>query len=102
MRPTPASKIDRVLLDTEAWDDAILSGRDGPESAEDGMGLKITYSGTGTVPSVTLNGPDGEIELVGEAEIGLAARALASADWLARNFGPPMSLEDWRKQQEAR
>ena len=54
-----------VLLDTEDRYDAWNTGRDAPENYRDGMGLLIVYDGTGTIPSVTLNGPDGQIEFTG-------------------------------------
>jgi hypothetical protein len=92
----PAAHHDRVVLDTGEWSDAILTGRDGPETPEDGMGLRITYVGTGTIPSVTLNGPDGEIELVGQQEIMQATDALVTCNRLASGFGLPIPYHRWR------
>ena len=93
--------LEHVLLDTEDYADARLTGRDRPESARDGMGLRIVYDGTGTIPSVRINGPDGEVELTGAAEISHAARALTRGGELARSFGPPITLEAWRAMHRA-
>lgn len=86
-----------VLLDTSHRFDAGITDRDGPEHYSDG-GLKIAFDGTGTIPSTTINGPDGEIELCGLAEIRAAADALQGALKLAIAFGPPIPLHEWRRQ----
>lgn len=86
-----------LLLDTADPFDAAITGRDGPESHTDGQGLKVSFDGTGTIPSITLNGPDGEIELVGIAEIRAATGALKSGLKLAEAFGDPIPLHEWRK-----
>lgn len=67
-----------VLVDTADWSDAILTGRDGVEDLSHGEpGLRIAYDFSYGHPSVTLNGPDGEIMLSGIAEINYAANALS-------------------------
>lgn len=98
-RPT-AQRLARqahVLLDTEDPYDAWKTGRDGPEDARDGQGLRITYDGTGTGPSVTLNGPDGETDLFGLSEIRAVQAALTSALRYAEAFGELIPVDQWRK-----
>ena len=95
--PQRATRQLHVLLDTEDRYDAWNTGRDGPESYSDGDGLRIAFDGTGTLPCVTLNGPDGEIELRGESEIRAAWGALRCATRLAEAFGPPIPLATWRR-----
>ena len=73
----PAAHVDRTLFDYN--------------------GLTISYVGTATLPSVLINGPDGEIELVGETEIHDAAVALARGARMAENFGPRLDFDVWRK-----
>lgn len=89
-----------VLLDTEDRYDAWNTGREAPESFSDGDGLRVMFDGTGTIPSVILNGPDGEIELRGESEIRAVWNALRSGTRMAEAFGPPIPLEQWRKLNE--
>lgn len=89
-----------VLLDTEDRYDAWNTGRDGPESFQDGEGLRISFDGTGTLPCITINGPDGEIELRGESEIRAAWNALRCGTRLAEAFGPPIPYATWRKLNE--
>lgn len=60
-------------------------------------GLLIAYDGTGPAPLVTLDSPDGQIELHGYDEIRAARRALHCGERLARSFDPPPSLAHWRK-----
>ena len=81
---------ERALLDTADPGDARATGRDGPESWRDGTGLKIAYAAS-SVPVVTLNGPDGQIELCGVAEIRTVRKALERAEQMAVAFGPPRS-----------
>ena len=98
-RPTsvPLARRAHTLLDTEDHYDAWNTGRDGPESYQDGEGLRILYDGTGTLPCVTLNGPDGEIEFRGVSEIRAVWSALRSAVRYAEAFGPPIPLARWRQ-----
>jgi hypothetical protein len=86
-----------VLLDTEDRYDAWNTGRDAPEDYRDGMGLLIVYDGGGTVPNVTMNGPDGQIEFTGEAEIKAVYSAMRCAARYAEAFGPPIPLALWRQ-----
>ena len=96
---SPRSIVQRelILLDTEDPFDAGITGRDGPESPKDGLGLRIVFDGTGTIPSITINGPDGEIELCGLAEIRAVADALNGGLKLAKAFGDPIPYHVWRK-----
>ena len=86
-----------VLLDTEDPYDAWNTGRDGPESASEGDGLMMAFDGTGTIPHVTISGPDGEIELRGVSEIRAAWAALKSGLRMAEAFGPPIPDHIWRQ-----
>jgi hypothetical protein len=87
-----------VLLDTEDRYDAWSTGRERPESLDDdGCGLRIAYDGTGTVPSMTINGPDGEIELCGVDEIRAVNGAMRSGLRYAEAFGDPIPYPEWRK-----
>lgn len=99
IRPIPqrATRGLHVILDTEDRYDAWNTGRDGPESFQDGDGLRVMFDGTGAIPQVTINGPDGEIELRGESEIRAAWNALRCGVRMAEAFGPPMSLAAWRR-----
>ena len=87
----------RLLLDTADRFDAWTTGREAPESYQDGQGLLIVYDGEGTLPSVTVNGPDGEIEFVGAEEIHAVTAAMRCADKLAQAFGPRIPLLQWRR-----
>lgn len=100
-RPTSQAVARRAhtLLDTEDRYDAWNTGRDGPESHQDGEGLRISYDGTGSIPHVTFNGPDGEIELRGVSEIRAAWGALREGLRYAEAFGPPIPLDQWRRLQ---
>src|SRR5436190_14373788 len=86
-----------VLLDTDDLYDAWRTGRDGPESWQDGQGLRIVYDGTGTAPSVTINGPDGETDLFGLSEIRAVFESMASALRYAEAFGETIPVEEWRR-----
>ena len=86
-----------VLLDTEDPFDAQDTGREGPESPHDGEGLRITYDGTGTIPCVSILGPDGEIEFRGFPEIRASCAALRVALRYAEAFGPPIPYDEWRQ-----
>lgn len=85
------------LLDTNDRYDAWLTGRtDGPEDWRDGCGLRVLYDGTGYLPCVYLNGPDGEVQLTGRHEISAVADALATGARLAERFGdPPCGPLEW-------
>lgn len=68
-----------TLLDTREKFDAGLLGYDGPcDPREDSEGLIITHE-TGFPLSITLLGPEGEINLSGTAEVREVANALLSA-----------------------
>lgn len=100
----PVSKVmahkAHTLLDTDDHYDAWKTGRDGPENWQDGQGLRIEYDGTGTGPSVTINGPDGEIDLFGLSEIRAVFDAVRSSLRYAEAFGDVIPVEDWRKQHD--
>lgn len=85
------------LLDTADHYDAWDTGRDGPEDHIDGCGLLMIYDGTGTVPSIRVNGPDGEIEFIGIDEIRAVSGAMRSGLRLAEAFGAPIPLLQWRR-----
>jgi hypothetical protein len=86
-----------TLLDTEDEYDAWSTGREGPESAEDGDGLSITWDGTGTVPSVSLLSTDGAVELHGVDEIRAVYCAVRTALRFAEAFGDPIPAAQWRQ-----
>lgn len=88
---------EHILLDTDEYSDAILTGRDGPESPDDGLGLRVVFDGTGTIPAIRITGPDGAIELTGEAEISCVANALGRGAKLAADFGDPIPYLTWVK-----
>lgn len=68
-----------TLLDTGVAEDAYACGHDKRMPVEMG-GLKITFEADRDLgPCVTLNGQDGEIRLIGEAEIDEVIRALTNA-----------------------
>lgn len=92
---SPAAHRAHVLLDTNEPYDAWKTGRDGPEDYHDGQGLRVAYDGEGTIPSVTLNGPDGQIDLTGIAEIEAVAAALQQGCTLAEEFGDPIPFAEW-------
>ena len=89
-----------VLIDTEDPYDAWKTGRDGPESPEEGDGLRMTYDGTGTIPCINVCDPDGEYTYQGLSEIRAAYDALGSGLRLAEAFGEPIPVEEWRKQND--
>ena len=92
-----ATRRSLVLLDTGDRYDAWSTGREQPEDYHTGMGLLIAYDGTGAVPSVTINGPDGQLEFNGAAEIKAVYGAMRHATRLAEAFGPPMPVQQWRQ-----
>ena len=72
-----------TLIDTAEWSDAISTGRDREEDIDQGEdGLRMTYDG-GDFPTVTFNGPDGEVRLTGAAEIFYVAARMQAAAWFA-------------------
>lgn len=85
------------LLDTEDPYDAWETGRDGPETFHDGLGLRVQFDGTGTIPCMTINGPDGEIEFRGLPEIRAVHGAMKHGYRLAEAFGDPIPYEVWKK-----
>ena len=99
VRPIPqlAARREHSLLDTADPYDAWQTGREGPQSADDSDGLKITYDGTGMNPSVSFYGPDGEIELRGTDEIRAAYGAMRRGLQLAEAFGDPIPEHIWRR-----
>lgn len=74
-----------TLLDTTLHEDAILCGADCADSED--MAFKVTYENVTfswvklhkPFPQVTLNGPDGEIQIVGVSAIRQFSKALATA-----------------------
>jgi hypothetical protein len=84
------------LLDTDEFSDAILTGRDGVEDPEEGLGLRIVYDGGGCDPAVTITGAGQSIELYGASEIHQSRLALDAADAFARKFGPSIPYDVWR------
>lgn len=73
---------DATILDTRDHSDAILCGYDGPaDPRNDTAGLiirKATYN-SGRSLQITLEGWEGEVSLMGEAEIEQTIKALAGA-----------------------
>lgn len=67
-----------TLIDTRHPFDAGLLGYDGPcDPKEDAEGLIVTAETfAGGLRAVTLRGPDGEVELLGEAAIREVAKTL--------------------------
>lgn len=98
--PRAATRQAFALLDTEDHYDAWTTGREAPESADDGQGLRVTYDGSGTIPCVSILGPDGEIELRGLDEIRAAFGALRIGLRYAEAFGPPIPYHLWRQLHE--
>lgn len=86
-----------TILDTQDAFDAGTTGRDRPEDFIEGEGLCVAFDGTGTMAVVTINGPDGQIELRGLMEIRAAAQALQHGLQLAEAFGAPIPLGEWRR-----
>jgi hypothetical protein len=96
-----AARRERVLLDTADRFDAFLTGRDGPQDVEDGEdGLKAVYDGTGSIPTFWVKTLDGWIEFRGVAEIRQIASTSNRALRYAEAFGPPLTPEQWRRQNE--
>ena len=67
-----------TLIDTSNRFDAGLLGYDGPcDPNEDAEGLIVTeQTFAGGLRAVTLRGPDGEVEILGEAAIREVAKTL--------------------------
>lgn len=73
----------QTLLDTSIAADAYACGHDKRVPVEFG-GLRITFEADVDLGAcVMINGSDGEIRLIGDAEVGEVIRALSTA--LARN-----------------
>jgi hypothetical protein len=89
----------RTLLNTEDYDTAYFTGRDGPADPVNEDGLRLDYDGTGTIPSVSITGSGHIIELNGEGEIHQLRLAMDSADNLAKGFGPPIPYLEWKARQ---
>ena len=99
--PSGSAHSEFALVDTADAYDAWATGREGAEETCDG-GLCISYCGKGTIPSVAINGPDGEVQLNGLAEIEVAAKALERALRLAEAFGPRIPYFDWMERQRGK
>jgi hypothetical protein len=71
----------RLLLNSNERFDAVSMGYDAPcDPHEDGRGLIVSAEAHEAFgPRVVLNGPDGEVELVGEAEVKAVIAALTKA-----------------------
>lgn len=77
----------RTILDTSDAFDAHLMGYDGPrDPVEDAEGLRVTWDGRWSIPSVILNGPDGQISIDGLCAIEAALDALMKAASYARKM----------------
>lgn len=90
--PQIAAKSAHVLLDTRrprSW----APGQITPQNDD---GLIVIYDGTGTAPCVTIDSPDGGIELHGVQEIRAVERAFRRARRRAESFGPVLSARQWR------
>lgn len=73
---------ERTLIDSRERYDASVLGYDGPrDPQEDGEGLIVTarIAGFDTIPTASLQGPDGCIELTGRSEIQAVIDALQVA-----------------------
>ena len=70
-----------TLIDTRLHEDAVLCGYDGPADPSEGDGLIVTRNtyADGQSLSVSLSGPDGEVVLMGSAEIEQVILALQRA-----------------------
>ena len=70
-----------TLIDTRVGFDARLLGYDGPcDPNEDAEGLIVTEETfAGGLRGVTLQGPDGEVEILGEAAIREVAKTLLAS-----------------------
>ena len=77
----------RTLFTTMNMDDAIAAGFDHAERefGEDG-GFEVHFDGRGSLPTVTLNGIDGEVSITGLAAITEARKALEGAEAMARRM----------------
>lgn len=76
----------RTLFTTEHAFDAGLAGFDGPTEPGTDGGFSVTFDGRHSIPSVVLQGSDGEIVITGWAAIQQACNALMDAEKLARRM----------------
>lgn len=74
----------RTIFTTEHPHDAELAGFDFATPAGTDGGFSVTYDGRHSIPSVILNGSDGEIEVTGWQAIEQLATALMEAGAMAR------------------
>jgi len=77
----------RTLLDSSHRFDAGRMGYDGPTQIDEPGGLRVVFDGRYSVPTVILNGPDGEIEICGLSAISQLAQALEDAESMAQRMG---------------
>lgn len=75
----------RTLFDTRNPADAGFAGYDGPTDPDEG-GFAVEFDGCGAIPSIVLNGSDGEITIVGAAAIAQLTEALLDATHMARRM----------------
>ncbi len=86
LTPPGTSASFRTLFTTEHAFDAHLAGFDGPtEPGVDG-GFAVHFDGRGEIPSVIINGSDGQVEVCGVDAIMQLTDALMKAEALARGM----------------
>ena len=76
----------RTLFDTAHSFDAGAAGYDCPTPPEEG-GFRVVFDGRHGIPSVILNGSDGEIVVTGIQAIHELADALLDAEKMANRMG---------------
>jgi hypothetical protein len=76
----------RTLFTTEHAYDAGLAGFYGPTDPGVDGGFSVTFDGRDSIPSVVLNGSDGEITVSGADAILQLAQALVEAATLANRM----------------
>lgn len=73
----------RTLFTTEHAYDAGVAGFDGPTEPGTDGGFSVLFDGRHSIPSVVLNGSDGEITVSGYEAIRELANALLAAEKMA-------------------
>ena len=76
-----------TIYDTAHSFDAGRAGYDGPTAPEEG-GFRVVFDGRHSIPSVVLNGSDGEITVTGYEAIRELANALLDAERKAARMTP--------------
>ena len=77
----------RTLFTTESAFDAELAGFDGQTEPGFDGGFSVVFDGRHSIPCVTLQGSDGEIEVTGWKAITQLCTALMEAEQMARRMG---------------